>query len=151
VISFNWMAYVAVCCRTLGIPVSDYTYDDCRLMTKAKRMNLPFASGLVEVQKLRQKLGWVSFLTISSPLIAICTTCFHIQNYFTTLTIYVLYVWFSQKQWVFPCLLLNDRSYIQTEILNIFCKYLRRSRDSTISIATVYRLDDQRVGIWVPV
>ncbi|XP_023722051.1 lysophosphatidylcholine acyltransferase 2 isoform X2 [Cryptotermes secundus] len=43
--------------KTLGIPVSDYTYDDCRLMTKAKRMNLPFASGLVEVQKLRQKLG----------------------------------------------------------------------------------------------
>ena len=52
---------VALCCRTLGIPVSDYTYDDCRLMTKAKRMNLPFASGLIEVQKLRQKLGYVSF------------------------------------------------------------------------------------------
>lgn len=43
--------------KTLGIPVSDYTYDDCRLMTRAKRMNLPFASGLIEVQKLRQKLG----------------------------------------------------------------------------------------------
>ncbi|KDR09921.1 hypothetical protein L798_00358 [Zootermopsis nevadensis] len=43
--------------KHLGIPVSDYTYDDCRLMTKAKRMNLPFASELVEVQKLRQKLG----------------------------------------------------------------------------------------------
>ncbi|KAJ9595046.1 hypothetical protein L9F63_013643, partial [Diploptera punctata] len=43
--------------KALGIPVSDYTYDDCRLMTKAKRMNLPFASELVEVQKLRQKLG----------------------------------------------------------------------------------------------
>lgn len=43
--------------KALGVPVSDYTYDDCRLMTKAKRMNLPFASELVEVQKLRQKLG----------------------------------------------------------------------------------------------
>jgi lysophosphatidylcholine acyltransferase/lyso-PAF acetyltransferase len=55
--SCNQASSVGVCCRTLGIPVSDYTYDDCRLMTKAKRMNLPFASGLVEVQKLRQKLG----------------------------------------------------------------------------------------------
>ena len=57
----NELFAAAVCCRTLGIPVSDYTYDDCRLMTKAKRMNLPFASGLIEVQKLRQKLGYVSF------------------------------------------------------------------------------------------
>jgi hypothetical protein len=29
-------------------------------MTRAKRMNLPFATGLIEVQKLRQKLGYVS-------------------------------------------------------------------------------------------
>lgn len=43
--------------RALGIPVSDYTYDDCRLMTKAKQMNLPHATDLVEVQKLRHKLG----------------------------------------------------------------------------------------------
>ncbi|XP_069687916.1 lysophosphatidylcholine acyltransferase isoform X2 [Periplaneta americana] len=43
--------------KALGVPVSDYTYDDCRLMSKAKKMNLPFASGLIEVQKLRQKLG----------------------------------------------------------------------------------------------
>lgn len=43
--------------RALGIPVSDYTYDDCRLMNRAKQMNLPYATDLVEVQKLRQKLG----------------------------------------------------------------------------------------------
>ncbi|GLV42288.1 Lysophosphatidylcholine acyltransferase [Carabus blaptoides fortunei] len=46
-----------VMARALGIPVSDYTYDDCRLMSKAKQMNLPHATDLVEVQKLRQKLG----------------------------------------------------------------------------------------------
>lgn len=46
-----------VMARALGIPVSDYTYDDCRLMTKAKQMNLPHATDLVEVQKLRHKLG----------------------------------------------------------------------------------------------
>lgn len=46
-----------VMARALGIPVSDYTYDDCRLMSRAKQMNLPHATDLVEVQKLRQKLG----------------------------------------------------------------------------------------------
>jgi hypothetical protein len=55
VIYFNEMSSIAVCRTTFGISVPDYMYDDCRLMTKAKRMNLPFASGLVEVQKLRQK------------------------------------------------------------------------------------------------
>jgi hypothetical protein len=35
-------------------------------MTKAKRMNLPFASGLIEVQKLRQKLGYVYFVDCAS-------------------------------------------------------------------------------------
>lgn len=41
----------------LGIPVTDYSYDDCRLMTKAAQKNLPYERGLVEVQKLRSKLG----------------------------------------------------------------------------------------------
>lgn len=43
--------------RALGVPVIDYTYDDCKLMTKAKEMNLPYASQLVEVRKLRNRLG----------------------------------------------------------------------------------------------
>nr|CAD7457707.1 unnamed protein product [Timema tahoe] len=43
--------------KALGIPVSDYTYDDCRLMTRAKQMNLPCAPCLVEVHRLRTKLG----------------------------------------------------------------------------------------------
>ncbi|XP_076264127.1 lysophosphatidylcholine acyltransferase isoform X1 [Rhynchophorus ferrugineus] len=47
----------AVMAKALGIPVVDYTYTDCRMMTKAKEMNLPFASSLVEVRKLRRKLG----------------------------------------------------------------------------------------------
>ncbi|KAJ8894768.1 hypothetical protein PR048_000075 [Dryococelus australis] len=46
-----------VMAKALGVPVSDYAYDDCRLMTKARQMNLPCASGLMEVQKLRHKLG----------------------------------------------------------------------------------------------
>ncbi|KAK3858301.1 hypothetical protein Pcinc_035505 [Petrolisthes cinctipes] len=41
----------------LGVPVADYTYDDCRLMHKAKLKNLPYQTGLIEFQKLRQRLG----------------------------------------------------------------------------------------------
>ncbi|XP_064101471.1 lysophosphatidylcholine acyltransferase 2-like isoform X2 [Macrobrachium nipponense] len=41
----------------LGVPVADYTYDDCRLMHKAKLKNLPCQTGLIEFQKLRHRLG----------------------------------------------------------------------------------------------
>ncbi|XP_050712719.1 lysophosphatidylcholine acyltransferase 1-like isoform X3 [Eriocheir sinensis] len=41
----------------LGVPVADYTYDDCRLMHKAKLKNLPCQTGLIEFLKLRQRLG----------------------------------------------------------------------------------------------
>ncbi|KAK6632549.1 hypothetical protein RUM43_013317 [Polyplax serrata] len=43
--------------EALGVPVSNYTYDDCRLMTRAKQLKLSCAGKLVEVQKLRQHLG----------------------------------------------------------------------------------------------
>ncbi|XP_031353229.1 lysophosphatidylcholine acyltransferase isoform X2 [Photinus pyralis] len=46
-----------VMAKALGVPVLDYTYDDCRLMTRAKEMNLPHANSLVEIQKLRRRLG----------------------------------------------------------------------------------------------
>lgn len=45
--------------RALGVPVVDYSYSDCKMMTKAKEMHLPFANHLVEVRKLRKKLGLV--------------------------------------------------------------------------------------------
>uniref|UniRef100_A0A0P4WCU3 EF-hand domain-containing protein n=1 Tax=Scylla olivacea TaxID=85551 RepID=A0A0P4WCU3_SCYOL len=41
----------------LGVPVADYTYDDCRLMHKAKLKNLPCETGLIEFLKLRQRFG----------------------------------------------------------------------------------------------
>ncbi|XP_071057495.1 lysophosphatidylcholine acyltransferase 2 isoform X2 [Onthophagus taurus] len=47
----------AVMAKALGIPVLDYTYDDCKLITRAKEMNLPNANCLLEVQKIRHKLG----------------------------------------------------------------------------------------------
>lgn len=51
----NWL-YSA-----LGVPVADYTYDDCRLMHKAKLKNLPCQTGLIEFLKLRQRLGYVQW------------------------------------------------------------------------------------------
>ncbi|XP_060555459.1 lysophosphatidylcholine acyltransferase 2-like isoform X3 [Ruditapes philippinarum] len=46
-----------VMAEALGVPVTDHTYDDCRLMMKARKLNLPMESGLVEFQKLHKKLG----------------------------------------------------------------------------------------------
>ena len=39
--------------------MSDYTYDDCRLLWRAKQLNMPHATSLVEAQKLRQTLGYL--------------------------------------------------------------------------------------------
>ncbi|ESO91104.1 hypothetical protein LOTGIDRAFT_217653 [Lottia gigantea] len=46
-----------VMAKCLKIPITDHTYDDCRLMMKAARLNLPMATGLIEFQKLNKKLG----------------------------------------------------------------------------------------------
>ncbi|XP_006616376.1 lysophosphatidylcholine acyltransferase isoform X2 [Apis dorsata] len=46
--------------EALQIPVSDYTYDDCRIISKAHQLHIPRASIIVEAHKLRNKLGLVS-------------------------------------------------------------------------------------------
>ncbi|CAG5088080.1 Similar to LPCAT: Lysophosphatidylcholine acyltransferase (Drosophila melanogaster) [Cotesia congregata] len=43
--------------EALEIPVSDYTYDDCRIINKAHMLHLPYAAVIVEAHKLRCKLG----------------------------------------------------------------------------------------------
>ncbi|XP_015609933.1 lysophosphatidylcholine acyltransferase isoform X2 [Cephus cinctus] len=43
--------------EALKIPVSDYTYDDCRIISKAHQLNLSHASAIIEAHKLRYKLG----------------------------------------------------------------------------------------------
>ncbi|KAF4522885.1 hypothetical protein B566_EDAN012939 [Ephemera danica] len=43
--------------KALGIPVSDYTYADCLLINRALELNIPSASDLIKVQKLRTKMG----------------------------------------------------------------------------------------------
>lgn len=44
--------------RSLGLPTSDLTYDDCKLMIRARQMNLPHYDDIVEIEKLRQKIGY---------------------------------------------------------------------------------------------
>lgn len=46
-----------VMANALGIPVTDHSFDDCRLMLKSKKKNLPHRTGLVEFAKLHDKLG----------------------------------------------------------------------------------------------
>ncbi|XP_071644358.1 lysophosphatidylcholine acyltransferase isoform X1 [Temnothorax longispinosus] len=49
--------------EALKIPVSDYTYDDCRIIRKAHQLHLPHASNIVKSHKLRYKLGLVASKT----------------------------------------------------------------------------------------
>lgn len=43
--------------RALKLPTSDYTYNDCKLMAKARQMNIPHVTEIVEIYKLREKIG----------------------------------------------------------------------------------------------
>ncbi|XP_012137822.1 lysophosphatidylcholine acyltransferase isoform X2 [Megachile rotundata] len=49
--------------EALQIPVSDYTYDDCRIISKAHQLHIPHASTIAEAHKLRNKLGLVTAKT----------------------------------------------------------------------------------------
>ncbi|XP_050397956.1 lysophosphatidylcholine acyltransferase 2 isoform X1 [Patella vulgata] len=51
----------------LKCPITDHTYDDCRLMVRAAKLNLPMATGLVEFHKLHKKLG-ISFAQMHDHL-----------------------------------------------------------------------------------
>uniref|UniRef100_A0A8D3DKH2 Lysophosphatidylcholine acyltransferase 2 n=1 Tax=Scophthalmus maximus TaxID=52904 RepID=A0A8D3DKH2_SCOMX len=42
--------------HALGVPVTDHTYEDCRLMISAGEMTLPMEAGLVEFTKISRKL-----------------------------------------------------------------------------------------------
>lgn len=39
--------------------MTDHTYEDCKLMQEAEKMGLPTEVGLVEFQKMLNKLGLV--------------------------------------------------------------------------------------------
>ncbi|XP_039867084.1 lysophosphatidylcholine acyltransferase 2 [Simochromis diagramma] len=43
--------------KALGVPVTDHTYEDCRLMISAGELTLPMEAGLVEFTKISRKLN----------------------------------------------------------------------------------------------
>uniref|UniRef100_A0A3Q3JUL2 EF-hand domain-containing protein n=1 Tax=Monopterus albus TaxID=43700 RepID=A0A3Q3JUL2_MONAL len=47
----------ATMAKALGVPVTDHTYEDCRLMISAGEMMLPMEAGLVEFTKISRKLN----------------------------------------------------------------------------------------------
>uniref|UniRef100_A0A4W4HCB9 EF-hand domain-containing protein n=1 Tax=Electrophorus electricus TaxID=8005 RepID=A0A4W4HCB9_ELEEL len=47
----------AVMARSLGVPVTDHTFEDCRLMISAGELTLPMEAGLVEFTKISRKLN----------------------------------------------------------------------------------------------
>ncbi|KPJ10145.1 1-acylglycerophosphocholine O-acyltransferase 1 [Papilio machaon] len=46
-----------VMARALGVPVLDYTYDDCRLIARAKQLHIPGGASAREVGEARHQLG----------------------------------------------------------------------------------------------
>ncbi|KAJ8715895.1 hypothetical protein PYW08_013180 [Mythimna loreyi] len=46
-----------VMAKALGVPVLDYTYDDCRLIARAKQLGIPAAASTREVSEIRAQLG----------------------------------------------------------------------------------------------
>ena len=54
---------IIIVLRALQISVSDYTYDDCRMISKAHGFYPPHASCIVEAHKLRYKLGSIAIVT----------------------------------------------------------------------------------------
>uniref|UniRef100_A0A8D9BGW5 Lysophosphatidylcholine acyltransferase n=1 Tax=Cacopsylla melanoneura TaxID=428564 RepID=A0A8D9BGW5_9HEMI len=47
----------ALMASALGVPTSDYSYEDCQLVTRARQLNLPTSSLLMQTQRLRSRLG----------------------------------------------------------------------------------------------
>nr|XP_018912794.1 PREDICTED: lysophosphatidylcholine acyltransferase isoform X1 [Bemisia tabaci] len=45
--------------NALGVPTTNYTYEDCLLSSKAKEMNIPVSSIIIQTHKLRSRLGLV--------------------------------------------------------------------------------------------
>uniref|UniRef100_A0A669D061 Lysophosphatidylcholine acyltransferase 2 n=1 Tax=Oreochromis niloticus TaxID=8128 RepID=A0A669D061_ORENI len=49
--------YIYIHNQALGVPVTDHTYEDCRLMISAGELTLPMEAGLVEFTKISRKLN----------------------------------------------------------------------------------------------
>ncbi|XP_062405653.1 lysophosphatidylcholine acyltransferase 2 [Sardina pilchardus] len=66
-----------VMAEALGIPVTDHTFEDCRLMICAGELTLPMEAGLVEFTKISRKLDlkWDSIQKELENFAAIANSC----------------------------------------------------------------------------
>ncbi|XP_056135429.1 lysophosphatidylcholine acyltransferase 2 [Lampris incognitus] len=63
--------------QALGVPVTDHTYEDCRLMISAGELTLPMEAGLVEFTKVSRKLNlkWDSVKRELEGFAAMASSC----------------------------------------------------------------------------
>ncbi|XP_028295891.1 lysophosphatidylcholine acyltransferase 2-like [Gouania willdenowi] len=63
--------------QALGVPVTDHTYEDCRLMISAGELTLPMEAGLVEFTKISRKLNlkWDSLRKELESFAVMATSC----------------------------------------------------------------------------
>lgn len=59
--------------RKLQVPVTDHTYDDCKLMEIVMKNNLPIEIGLIEYNKINSKLGYVAAVSVVVIIFLNCT------------------------------------------------------------------------------
>lgn len=55
-----WFASSTVLFRALGVPITDYSFEDCQLAMAEGQLRLPVDTCLLEYAKLVRRLGWVS-------------------------------------------------------------------------------------------
>uniref|UniRef100_A0AAY4F0A6 EF-hand domain-containing protein n=1 Tax=Denticeps clupeoides TaxID=299321 RepID=A0AAY4F0A6_9TELE len=67
----------ALMAQELGLPVTDHTYEDCRLMISAGELTLPMETGLVEFTKISKKLNlkWDNVRKELESFSAIASSC----------------------------------------------------------------------------
>ncbi|KAL2088392.1 hypothetical protein ACEWY4_015291 [Coilia grayii] len=67
----------AVMAEALAIPITDHTFEDCRLMISAGELTLPMEAGLVEFTKISKKLGlkWENIQKELKSFAAIANSC----------------------------------------------------------------------------
>ena len=58
----------AVIAKAAGLPCTEHSYEDCRLMWKAESLNLPLTTGTVEYTVVNQKLG-INYTDIEERLL----------------------------------------------------------------------------------
>lgn len=53
---FFFLNFLNLFFSALNVPVTDHTFEDCRLMISAGQLTLPMEAGLVEFTKISKKL-----------------------------------------------------------------------------------------------